>query len=328
MALAVKSASYDWGALARRREGVFGDPNRIEILEIADACAELASILSAEHGLPKRGRVPATNSSPMPNTTNTKGSPLKIAIFVALEEELDVITKHLGLNKPAIGPAAIGKLQEADLVVLCPRTMGRVAAAIELTRYLSAERIKPDLVICVGLAGGFVEAKIDPGTVICAQTVVDLANRKVTDDQDGNANANFRRQDFDCSRVIYTVATSGEFNHKDWEDHCREHFDWQKGRTPSLREGKIASVDEVVASDDHRKKMANSVDKLLGVEMEAGGFCAAAKSFNVPFAVLRVVSDMADPSKEDDKWRTLGMKTLSELILRLPLKRVVEVLKG
>ena len=114
----------------------------------------------------------------------------------------------------------------------------------------------------------------------------------------------------------------------EWEDHCRRHFNWPKGRTPSLWEGRIASVDEVVASDDHRKKMIDSVDKLMGVEMEAGGVCAAAKAFGVPCGVVRVVSDLADPAKADDEWRRIGMKTLAELVKRLPLSRVIEVAKG
>ncbi|PCH69246.1 MAG: hypothetical protein COC12_09365 [Rhodobacteraceae bacterium] len=321
---AVEAARFDWIGLGERRKGILDDPSRIEALEIDDACAELAKILSSEHNLPERAKQ-NISSDRKSNKIRTKENRMKVAVFVALEEELEVLAKQLDLTRQAGRPSAIGKIGEVELEVLCPRAMGRVAAAVEMSRYLSEAKPKPSLVLCVGLAGGFVEAKIDAGTVICAQTVVDLANRKVKDDEGGNAESKFRRQDFECSREVYSVATSDEFDLSGWVTYCSENFDWPKGRVPSLREGKIASVDEVVSSDDHRKKMVENVDKLLGVEMEAGGVCAAAKSFGIPVAVLRVVSDMADPSKEDDQWRSIGMKTLAQLISRLPMKRIIEL---
>jgi nucleoside phosphorylase len=48
--------------------------------------------------------------------------------------------------------------------------------------------------------------------------------------------------------------------------------------------------------------------------MEAGGVCAAAATFGMAPAVIRCVSDLADPSKSDDEWRRRAMKTLAHLI--------------
>lgn len=322
----VEKASFNWDDLAARRSGALSDPTDIETIEIADACAELAASLSAEHGLTRRGE--GSNEPRATASTKTTGvKKLKIAIFVALEEELDVLLGQLGFERNASGGAS-GSIGEIEADVLCPREMGRVAAAVEMTTYLGRTKTKPEMVFCIGLAGGFAEAKIDPGTVICCDTVVDLANRKVSDDEDGNANSKFRRRDFDCSKMVYSVAKSADFDIDDWEKYCRKNFDWPDGRVPSLKEGKIASVDEVVASDDHRAKMVATVDKLLGVEMEAGGVCAAALKFSVPVSVLRVVSDMADPSKADDRWRSTGMKTLAELVKRLPLGQVIDLAKN
>lgn len=322
----VEKASFKWDDLKDRKVGVLSDPTDIEALEIADGCAELAASLSDEHGLARRGqgsKEPHASAS----IKTAGGRKVKIAIFVALEEELDVLLKQLGFARDASGGAS-GQIGEIEVDVLCPREMGRVAAAVEMTSYLGRAVAKPEMVFCIGLAGGFDEAKIDPGTVICCDTVVDLANRKVFDDEDGNANSKFRRRDFDCDKSVYSVAKSADFDVGDWEKFCRENFDWPAGRVPSLREGKIASVDEVVASDDHRAKMVANVDKLLGVEMEAGGICAAARQFKVPVSVLRVVSDMADPSKADDQWRSTGMKTLAELVRRLPLDQVVDLARN
>ncbi|MBB3387216.1 MULTISPECIES: hypothetical protein [unclassified Rhizobium] len=321
---AIKKTPFEWSRIPERFDPAISDPSDFEVVEIASAFGELAANLTMEHGLPRRGS--DEPKKPQKTTTASKGRQLTIAIFVALEEELDVLIKHFDLERSAGSPAASGKIGDVGVDVLCPRAMGRVAAAVEVTRYLS-KHPAPDLLFCVGLAGGFEESGIEQGAVICAETVVDLANRKVTDDENGAAKSKFRRRDFDCTRAVYEVAKSNQFDLGAWASHSVNEFDWQKGRTPSLWEGKIASADEVVASDNLRKKMVDSVDKLFGVEMEAGGVCAAATAFKVPVSVLRVVSDMADPSKADDKWRTTGMKTLAELLKRLPLDRVIAVAK-
>ncbi|WP_442868286.1 5'-methylthioadenosine/S-adenosylhomocysteine nucleosidase family protein [Bradyrhizobium sp. CCBAU 53415] len=95
-----------------------------------------------------------------------------------------------------------------------------------------------------------------------------------------------------------------------------------KDRRPSLHPGPLTSVDEVVSDSEWRKKLLAVNDKLLGVEMEAGGVCAAAEKFGVKVAMLRAVSDNADPSKADDQWRPIGMKALARLLARLPYEAV------
>ncbi len=49
-----------------------------------------------------------------------------------------------------------------------------------------------------------------------------------------------------------------------------------------------------------------------------------ARSGLVVLMAVRVISDNADPSKGDDKWRELGMKTLANLISKLPLTEVLK----
>ncbi|MGR9459348.1 5'-methylthioadenosine/S-adenosylhomocysteine nucleosidase family protein (plasmid) [Rhizobium leguminosarum] len=322
---AVKQSTFDWAGLGFRGVGALTDPTILEAIEISDACGDLAHMLNAEHGfIPRSGGAPK-KSTASKISISSKGKKLKIGVFVALEEERDVLVKQWNLKKNAVRPSAYGTLGGFDVEVICPRAMGRVNAAVETTRYLAETNERPDLLVCVGLAGGFT---VDQGAVICVDTVVDLANRKVVDDEDKNAQSKFRREDFTTRRAFYSVATSDDFNQVDWSNHCCEEFEWPKGKRPSLHEGKIASVDEVVASEVHKEKLLNSTEKLLGVEMEAGGFCAAAKSFGISFEVLRVVSDKADPAKTDDDWRKIGMKTLANLLERIPLEKVIEIAKG
>ena len=48
--------------------------------------------------------------------------------------------------------------------------------------------------------------------------------------------------------------------------------------------------------------------------MESGGVCEAAKFEAVGVAVIRGVSDLADPRKSDDDWRRRAMLTVAVLI--------------
>lgn len=221
---AIKKMPFEWSRLPDRFNPAISDPSDIEIVEIASACGELAAILTDAHGLTKRRlKEPRVKQK---IATAVKGRHLKIAIFVALEEELDVLIKHFDLVRSAGHPAASGKIGNILVDVLCPRAMGRVAAAIEVTRYL-AQNTAPDLLFCIGLAGGFKEAKIEQGAIICSETVVDLAVRKVAEEEQGEATSKFRRRDFNCTRAVYQIATSNEFNQNEWASYSAGEFNWQ-----------------------------------------------------------------------------------------------------
>ena len=98
-------------------------------------------------------------------------------------------------------------------------------------------------------------------------------------------------------------------------------------RIQSINNGKYATIlaykdarvdmnrlDEVVGSKGWCKELLDNNTQLLGVEMEAGGVCAAAKKHNVDVAVVRGISDHADPSKKDDNWRKISMTTVALLL--------------
>jgi nucleoside phosphorylase len=173
------------------------------------------------------------------------------------------------------------------------------------------------------------EQNIKPGHIICATTVVDLANRKVVDDEENGLVTKFRRKDFNLNLAFRDVLSSVSFDRDAWINSAIKTAEWPEDRRPSIQTGLVASVDEVISSNEWREHHLGYADKLLGVEMEAGGVCAAAAKYNnVPVSMLRAVSDNADPAKTDDRWRTIGMKTLAQLILMLPYDALFEALKG
>ena len=72
-----------------------------------------------------------------------------------------------------------------------------------------------------------------------------------------------------------------------------------------------------MASSEFAELLCHAWPKLVGIEMEAGGVCAAAEAFQIKAAVVRGVSDLADPSKSNDEWRRRAMKTVAHLIENL-----------
>jgi nucleoside phosphorylase len=247
-----------------------------------------------------------------------------LILFVALEEELEILAHQLNLTKNASPPEASGNLGGVAVGVVCPRNMGRVAAAVAMSNYLAKRHRPPKLILIVGIAGGFEENGSTVGHIVSVTKVVDLALRKVVDDKEG-ATSNFRREDYRMNEVLWNVLNSHLFDMNKWSIEASD-LGWPKDRRPSIHSGPMASADEVVSSNQWRTMMIEGKGgepKLLGVEMEAGGVCAAAERARVPVCMLRVISDMADPSKKNNEWRPRGMRTLAHLIGRVPFVDVL-----
>lgn len=328
---ALRACRFNWRSFEARHSLLVAEPDGLALEEMNDALLEAASILTSQNGVPVRWEGAAHSVKAVLAQAAKDAGAMEIApmpdvvFYVALQEELDVLVRDLKLKKSHTGQAALGAINGFDVAVLSPASMGRVPAAVEVTRYLERRKDrKPKLIFVVGLAGGFEEENAQPGEVLCATTVVDLASRKVQD-KDQQTRTRFRRKDFNLDGALGKVLQSS-FEMKKWQDKAIKLADWPEGRRPSLRYGLIASVDEVIASDAWRKTLVENTDKLLGVEMEAGGVCAAAEIYKVPVVMLRVVSDNADPIKADTAWRKCGMKTIVCLLKMLDLNKVIQAL--
>lgn len=316
------AVKYAWDSLPSRRFSLY-DGSYVEVRELASALNEVATHLTASLGLAVRSTIRV--QSLVPNLGEIMRKEPELVIFVALEEELDVLAKSLDLRKVAGTPEAQGKIDGIDVDIICPRNMGRVAAAVAMSHYLARRNSKPKLILIVGLAGGFAENGTLPGHIVVATKVVDLALRKVGEELSG-ASTHFRREDYTLQEQLLNQILSDDLDKNAWSAQACVAFEWPADRRPSIRSGFLASADEVIASNSWRQEILSGKGgepKLLGVEMEAGGVCAAARRNNVAVSMLRVVSDQADPAKSDDDWRKRGMKTLADLLKHVSLAKVL-----
>lgn len=236
-----------------------------------------------------------------------------VGVFVALREERLEIVKRWKLTNEEGSPYWRGNRNGRHIVLYSTSEMGRVPAAIITYRLLS--EIKVDMLMVVGIAGGFAETGTELGDVLVPSSVIDLASRKMKEIKE-ELKPEFRSTEFLLDKRMIEFLDSSSFNRGEWEKEVIEIAEWPDGRRPTLRYERVASLDDVVASDKWRKALLDATPKLSGVEMEAGGICAAADKFQIRPCVLRGVSDLADPAKSDTRWRTIAIRTTANLIER------------
>ncbi len=236
---------------------------------------------------------------------------MTIAVFVALEEEREFLVQRWRLAQRYGDVAWTQRVGRVDVAVYGPDEPGRVAAAVATLELLKS--MTPALFVVTGLAGGFTLSGVDRGDIIVADTVADLATRKIRNDAD-SVRAEFRPRAFRTDARLRDFFKSGSFQASEWEARILADAAWPKGRRPTLRYGTIASLDEVVSSDAWQQRLIEAWPELLGVEMEAGGVCRAVMRARLPVAVIRGVSDLADPMKADDRWRRIAIHTVASLL--------------
>lgn len=249
-----------------------------------------------------------------------------IAIFVALQMEREFFVRRWELESQYPPIFWTGKIQEFNLVLYGPDKAGRVPAAIT-TMNLFHELIsrydrKPDIFIATGIAGGFKDEGVMLGSIILAESVADLAMRKIRDEEE-SIKQEFRPKEYSTDERIGAFIKSSSFDNDEWERDVIRDAEWPDGLRPAIKYGPIASMDEVISSDEWVQKLRDAWPKLLGIEMESGGVCAAADSFGIKVNVIRGVSDYADPKKSDDEWRLRAMKTIAHLIERIDYNKLL-----
>jgi nucleoside phosphorylase len=257
---------------------------------------------------------------------NPNRAKARIAIFAPLPEERKLFVAKLGLTAAKDKFFRWeGEITDATIVLYSVASMGRVPAAVATSR-LFAHDSDFDALVVAGFAGGFSESETKKGDILVPSYIADLAARKIKTALDARPSRSIRP-------VPYTVNTElqgyldSHFDQKAWAVIATREIDWPAGTYPVIKSGKpIVCGDEVVASDKHRSELLDAWPEASGVEMESGGVFAAADALagkSLTRCVLRVVTDMADPSKSDDSWRRRGAETLASLIRAIDWTAVV-----
>lgn len=216
-----------------------------------------------------------------------------IGIIAAMDVEMEALVNLLSNHETSVIAGLEyhkGVLNETD-VVICKCGVGKVNAAMHTQALI--DRFSPSAIIQTGLAGSLQEKVQQLDLVIGSELVYH-------DMQD------FVIKNFDPLEEVY------------YSDKALLEKVIEVAGTESVHVGRIATGDLFVASKDTKTEILNKTGALCA-EMEGCAVAHTAFLNEVPFVVIRSISDTADDSAsiDFDKFQTIAAECLVDIIVTL-----------
>lgn len=221
-----------------------------------------------------------------------------IGIIGAMDEELEILLKEMKLDRKEMKANMLfnsGKIYNQQVVVV-RSGIGKVNAAI-CTQIL-IDDFQVDKVINVGIAGG-IGKDVYPGDIV-------IANNLVQHDMDASAFGDPVGQiprldsfDFKCDiNLVYKAKAA-----------CK---DIEKSNSFI---GRIVTGDQFI-SDTQKIKWLNEKFEALACEMEGGSIAQVCYLNNIPFVVIRSISDNANNGAHMDyeKFAPIAIKNSTDIL--------------
>ncbi len=231
---------------------------------------------------------------------------MKIGIIGAMQQEVAILKEALD-NCHEVNKAGCtyysGQINGVD-VVLLQSGIGKVAAAIGTTILL--DEYQPDVVINTGSAGGF-DSTLTMGDVVIS-TEVRHHDADVTAFGYEIGQMAGQPAAFAADEKLMAVAE------KALEALTNKH---------AVR-GLICTGDAFVCTVERQDFIRKHFPSVIAVEMEASAIAQTCHQFQVPFVVVRAISDVADKESpmSFDEFLPLAAQSSSEMVLKM-----VELLK-
>lgn len=225
---------------------------------------------------------------------------MKLGIIGAMAQEVEILKGYM--VEPKITEIAGCKIYEGKInntdVALLQSGIGKVAAAVGTTLLL--ELTKPNLVINTGSAGGL-DSNLNVGDIVISTEV--------------------RHHDVDVTAFGYE---KGQLPANPAAFVADEHLaevalkESQKAGFNAVS-GLICSGDEFVNGAEAIAKIRADFPTVAAVEMEAAAIAQVCHAFNVPFVVVRAISDVADKESHlsFDEFLPLAAAKSSEIVVAL-----------
>jgi len=221
----------------------------------------------------------------------------KTLIVCAMDEELSVLLDKWNLKVLHKTPFKLYKHQDKPLYATVSG-VGKVNAASNLT--YAIEKINPSQIIGIGVAGG-VSPEIKIGDVVICDK--------------------FIQHDVDVTAFGYELGQIPGFEDK-YIYSSNEMIDSIKeiardNTSHNVYVGAIMSGDSFI-KDDKGSLLYQKFGGLC-VDMESAAWAQVAKRYNIPFVVVRSISDQADGSAADNfsEFLETAVKNLSLMIEKL-----------
>ena len=213
-----------------------------------------------------------------------------IGIVAAMDAEILEIEKRMDVvdhTKTIAGcTLTYGKWQGKD-VVLCKSGVGKAYAAMSCTILCMQGNI--DSIINVGTAGGLTQDEQVLDVVISDKVV---------------------QADYDTSPLDGPSGVGLVYNsHEKLSQSCIEAA---KAMQIRYHVGTIASQDLFMSRDEDFEKLMNNFADSICSEMEAGAIGAVATKFNIPFVIVRCLSDVVHHNENPMEFSTYVSKASAQ----------------
>lgn len=226
---------------------------------------------------------------------------MKLGIIGAMEQEVAILKSaldNLSTHTKAGCTFYTGEYQGVELVLL-QSGIGKVAASVGTTLLL--ECFDVDAVINTGSAGGF-DPSLNHGDVVISTEV--------------------RHHDADVTAFGYEIGQMASQPAAFIADP--KLMDLTEKALNALEDqhavrGLICTGDVFVCTPERQNYIRQNFPGVVAVEMEAAAIAQTCHQFNVPFVVVRAISDVADKESpmSFDEFLPLAAKTSSAMVLKM-----------
>ncbi|MET1014097.1 MAG: 5'-methylthioadenosine/S-adenosylhomocysteine nucleosidase [Paenisporosarcina sp.] len=229
---------------------------------------------------------------------------MKIAVIGAMEQEVEALRLAIEDAQTEIiakSEYTVGKYAGHD-VILLKSGIGKVNAAMSTSILL--EKYSPDIVINTGSAGGF-DTSLEVGAIVISDEV--------------------RHHDVDVTAFGYEMGQvpnlpaafqSDEKLRKLAEETVRELSEHQYAI------GLIATGDSFMSDSERVELVRGNFPQMKAAEMEAAAVAQVCYQFEVPFVIIRSLSDIAgkESSISFEEFLPTAAKHSTQIVLRLIAK--------
>ncbi len=211
-----------------------------------------------------------------------------IAIIGAMLEEIKILTEQM--QSVTITEIAGVKMYAGTLnntpVVVVQSGIGKVNATIATT--LVIEHFAPQYVINTGSAGGIggdIHPQLAVGDIVIGTAI---AHHDVDVTAFGYHIGQMAQMpiDYPCDEYLIAVAQKNS--------ETSTHISSQTTSRTNVYQGQIVSGDQFIASAEHFLTIKKNFPCAVAVEMEACAIAQTCYRFNVPFIIIRAISDLAN----------------------------------
>lgn len=225
---------------------------------------------------------------------------MKVGIIGAMAQEVAILLSKM--DQPQLTEIAGSKIYQGTIngvsVALLQSGIGKTAAAVGTTLLL--QMAKPDLVINTGSAGGL-DPHLNVGDIVISKEV--------------------RHHDVDVTAFGYEKgqlpANPPAFIAE--PTLVSKAIDKTKQAGFNAVSGLVCSGDLFVNGAEMIAKIRTDFPSVVAVEMEAASIAQVCHAFNVPFVVVRAISDVADKQSHlsFDEFLPLAAEKSSTIVLAM-----------